>query len=173
MSTPVQTFQKYFSFEKEMGREGIWVYVTRRDAESKAVPAGMERNIAATASLQLGPEDMLIKDLTVNPSCAVPYDDGLEQGDLRSLRAIYSRRFPMLYAAAMAAALSRAYYYGCSMVRGYLSPEEVRVLPRLFPLTCHGRREYSGYTAQILDRAAQRMPVLHELIVLASEQLDG
>lgn len=173
MSTPVQTFQKYFRFEKERVKEGLSVYVTRRQVAGAASPPGMGRNVAAAASLVLSRDDILIKDLAINSSCALPYDNGLEQGELKHLRDIYSRRFPMLYAAAMAAALSRAYYYGCTIVRGYLSAEEVHILPKLFPLTCCGRREYCGYTAQILDRAAQRMPVFHELIVIASEQLDS
>lgn len=173
MSTPVQIFQQHFRFEQERSKAGLLVYVTRRNLEGSVGIPGVERNVAATALLVLSREDLLIKDLTTNPSCLLGQDDDLEEGDLKSLRNIYSRRFPMLYAAAMAAALSRAYHYGCNKVRGYLSAEEVRILPRLFPLSCCGGREYSGYTARILERAAQSMPVFHELIVLASEQLEG
>ncbi|WP_162549534.1 hypothetical protein [Halorhodospira halochloris] len=169
----MQTFQKYYRFEREKGKEGIWIYVTRSRVDGNGAPPGIERDVAATAILLLSQDDMLIKDLTINPSCALPDNDGVEQGELKYLHDIYSERFPMLYAAAMAAALSMAHYYGCSRVRGYLSPQEVRILPKLFPINCCGGREFYGYTAQILDRAAQRMPVFYELIVIAAEQLEG
>jgi len=170
VSTPVQTFQRYFRFVLDGcgHREGVDVRYCRLEAERDG-----EGQVAATVQLEGDRRQLTIRDITIAKAFGRRGEgaDGAAPADLRSLRRIYSRTFPLLYAAAMAGALARANNRGAAWLCGYLSRDEVKILPRLFPLERCGERAYRCRTREIIRVAAERMPVLYELILIASEQL--
>ncbi|MBK1726300.1 hypothetical protein [Halorhodospira neutriphila] len=171
MSTPVQTFQRYFRFvlDGRGHREGVDVRYCRLEAGR----AGDEGQVAATVQLEGDRRQLTIRDITIaKPSARRSAGaEGAAPADLKSLRRIYSQTFPLLYAAAMAGALARANNRGAAWLCGYLSRDEIKILPRLFPLERCGERAYRCRTREIIRVAAERMPVLYELILIASEQL--
>ncbi|MBK1734708.1 hypothetical protein CKO15_05280 [Halorhodospira abdelmalekii] len=122
----------------------------RRRAMSEAVPGG---------ALEKAPHGEQVSER-----------DSDQGSDLKSLRRIYSRDFPLLYAATMAGVLAFAHNRGVWRVRGYLSPDEARVIPRLFPLEHRGGYEYCGETSRVIAASAARMPVFYDLILIAAEQ---
>ncbi|ABM60933.1 hypothetical protein [Halorhodospira halophila] len=168
MSHPVDTFRSHFRFAlvaSGRARDTIHVVYTAPPAEQEVT--------AASAALDRTPRDALLQDVRVEPAFLKRFGEGGDQlGDLKSLRRIYGRSFPLPYAAAMAGALGRAHNRGCAQLRGYLSRDEERILPRLFPLQHVRHREYRARTSALLRAAGDRMPVFYELIGLACEQLD-
>ncbi len=169
MSTPVQAFQRYFCFVLDGGgsREGVDVRYRRLGADE-----GEEGQVAATVQLEGDRRQLTIRDITIAKAFGRRGDDADELApELKSLRRIYGRAFPLPYAAAMAGALARANNRGAAWLCGYLSRDEAKILPRLFPLERCGERAYRCRTKEIIRGAAERMPVLYELILLASDQL--
>ncbi|MCG5528018.1 hypothetical protein LRF89_10590 [Halorhodospira sp. 9621] len=170
MATPVDTFQRYFRYRLRRGRghDVVSVVYTGDSAQSPS------QEPQTSASVELVPQQRtaLVRDIRITPEFQLREDEGENtHGDLKRLRHIYSRTFPLPYAAAMAGALAHASNRDYQKLRAYLSRDEIRILPRLFALEHCGDREYQGQTRQLLNTAAERMPVFYEFVCIAHRQL--
>ncbi|MFW6380191.1 MAG: hypothetical protein ACOCZF_02140 [Halorhodospira sp.] len=170
MGTPVDTFQRHFRYTLQRGRNHDVVCVLYSGGPGNDEPS--QPQVSASVALVPGQRSFLVRPIRIDPGFQ-QRAGAIEQhhDDIKSLRHIYSRIFPLPYAAAMAGALAHASNRGCQRLHAYLSRDEVRILPRLFPLQHRGEHEYQGETRKLLSTAAERMPVLYELICIASREL--
>jgi len=167
LPTPIDTFQRYFRYTLQRGQgHDVIAVVYHGDREA--------REPQTSAAVDLVPQQpaVLVRDIRIDPVFRLRTEEiETTHGDLKSLRHIYSRTFPLPYAAAMAGALAHASNRGYRRLRAYLSRDELRILPRLFALEHRGDREYQGETRQLLNTAAQRMPVFYEFVCIAADEL--
>ena len=171
MATPVDTFQRYFRYQLRRGRDHDVVSVVY--AGDSAQNSSQEPQTTASVDLVPRQRTALVRDIRITPEFRLREDEGeTTHGDLKRLRHLYSRTFPLPYAAAMAGALAHASNRDFRQLRAYLSRDEIRILPRLFALQHCGDREYQGQTRQLLNTAAERMPVFYEFVCIAARELE-